>query len=156
MKYLGSPRADRIIGSKAADEIRGFDGADYLVGGEGNDHIWAGKGHDVITGYSIEKGKSNKGEIDYLWGGYGSDRFMIGSAYRDDLDKGFAAIGDFSQEDRLVLAAGTKYLIQSVGGVTEVRVGFGELVARLYGFNINGAIVVSEGMGSTPSWVEFV
>lgn len=149
MNYQGTPGADRIVGSSKADRIVGFAGDDLLIGGKGNDAIWGGDGNDTIIG------ATGGGEVDFLWGGRGRDTFVIGNAYRGKQGQDFALIGDFEKDDRLLLASGQVYSIQTIGGVTEVRAGLNELVARLQGFDIKSAIIVADGLGSNPSWVGF-
>lgn len=149
MNYQGTPGADRIVGSSKADRIVGFAGDDLLIGGKGNDAIWGGDGNDTIIG------ATGGGEVDFLWGGKGRDTFVIGNAYRGKQGQDFALIGDFEKDDRLLLASGQVYSIQTIGGVTEVRVGFGELVARLQGFEVKGTLIVADGLAGTPSWVGF-
>jgi Ca2+-binding RTX toxin-like protein len=149
MNYIGSSFNDRITGSSKSDNIYGLAGDDLLIGGKGSDAIWGGDGNDTIIG------STSGGEIDFLWGGKGRDTFVVGNAYRGKQDQDFAVIGDFEKDDRLLLARGQVYSIQSVNGVTEVRAGLNELVARLQGFEVKGVLLVADGLAGTPSWVGF-
>jgi Ca2+-binding RTX toxin-like protein len=103
-----------ITGTQYADDIRGGNSDDTLIGGAGNDTIDGGSGNDIINGIDLGRSSNNgTGEVDFLRGGAGSDRFILGdnvNSYYDDQNiassggSDYAIIADFNQnEDRIQL-----------------------------------------------------
>lgn len=86
-----------ITGNSSANAIPAEKGNDTVTGGDGNDSI-AGSGNGL-------------NEIDYITGGAGADKFILGEApftnsfYTGDLKAGYAVITDFSwgQGDKFIV-----------------------------------------------------
>jgi YD repeat-containing protein len=106
------------------DGLYGGDGDDYLNGGAGNDTnvfigygqnggLYGGAGNDILIGVNTQNANLGQGEIDFLQGGSGSDKFILGDVerpYYDDGnnstkgDKDYAIIDDFNPlEDTIQL-----------------------------------------------------
>jgi Ca2+-binding RTX toxin-like protein len=131
---------DTVNGNMGSDYVYGGAGADSVHGGRDNDYVWGGDGDDVQVNGNIGDdvvhgdagndsvyGGQNSDTIygddgnDYLSGDLGND-IMNGGAGADRF--GFALGGgadwvedfNFSQGDRIQLAAGTVYTTGSVQG----------------------------------------
>ncbi len=79
------------------DIIHGNDGDDIIAGGYGNDTIYGDAGDNSINGGSGDDTiyGGNGTQID-IWGGIGSDRFVIDARYSANLD----VIWDFNTSDQ--------------------------------------------------------
>lgn len=73
---MGGGGDDRLDGGEDADWLAGGAGADTLVGGTGGDTLDGGLGDDVLDG---RDGPDVFPEMDFLNGGDGDDRLLIGS-----------------------------------------------------------------------------
>lgn len=119
----GTNGDDLIAGYQGNDLIGGNGGNDVIGGGFGNDGIYGGYGNDALFGdagndYLNGFGGGSSIEIDYLFGGTGSDIFVIGdstgNAYLGgynpvtNSDSSYAIIEDFvwSEGDKIQLYAG--------------------------------------------------
>jgi hypothetical protein len=97
-------------GNDLNNRLEGNAGDNLLLGGLGNDTLIGNAGDDTLQGTSTAR----TGEIDYLTGGSGSDRFVLGIAEQVFYDDGnsatagitdYALITDFnSAEDSIQLA----------------------------------------------------
>ncbi len=108
----GSNFNDTITGNDYANEIFGLGGDDEIYARGGTDIIYGGDGNDVISG-SFFGNISN--EIDLLFGGAGSDVFVLGdnsgAMYSNNLSNDFANIKDFDiLSDNLKLNNSFSYL----------------------------------------------
>ena len=127
---FGTNRDDEIFGLGGWDDIRGRDGDDLLVGGSGSDLIFGGSGRDAIFGGTGR---------DLLYGGAGADDFWF------DTRNSYDIIEDFGRGDALVIDAGDGTFegvqrrdIDIDRGSSFDRVSVdGDLVARVYGANVN-------------------
>jgi hypothetical protein len=70
------------------DYLDGNGGNDSLDGGIGNDTLIGDIGNDTLIGVAIDLANSGQGEIDYLQGGEGFDRFILGSTGKIFYDDG--------------------------------------------------------------------
>ncbi len=87
-----------VTGSKNNDSIVGGNVASKLVGGGGNDTVKGGTQNDSITG--TNRTARGVGEVDYLSGGGGSNKFILGDSrgayYLGNGANDFAMINDFN------------------------------------------------------------
>ena len=103
-RLWGNAGNDRLRGSGGDDKLRGGRGHDRLYGGGGSDRLYGGAGQDILVG----SGRQTSPQRDYLSGGEGGDRFVLGnrnrSFYGVDADS-HAVILDFdaAESDRIVL-----------------------------------------------------
>lgn len=119
----GTDGNDQIAGYQGNDLIGGNGGNDTIGGGYGNDGIYGGYGYDSLYGdagndYLNGFGGGSSIEVDYLFGGTGSDIFSIGdstgNAYLGgydpvtNTDGSYAIIEDFSwlEGDKIQAYAG--------------------------------------------------
>jgi len=125
---------DTVSGGEGDDKVFGGDGNDIVNGDTGNDELYGGNGNDILQGTN-----GDTGEQDYLEGGLGSDRFVLGDftwiGYDDNGDNDYANIVDFnsSQGDVIQLkGSSTDYLLEVSGADTRIlidRSGTDELIA---------------------------
>lgn len=100
---LGNSGNDRLFGSTGKDQLFGGDGGDELFGQQGNDRLSGDRGNDLLSGEDGRDVLIGYGgvstERDRLFGGTGSDTFVLGTRREGTfyLGSGFAVIGDFSQ-----------------------------------------------------------
>jgi Ca2+-binding RTX toxin-like protein len=115
--YLqGQGGNDTLVGGGNRDDLYGGEGNDSLVGNEGNDNLYGGAGNDTIIGVNANSLTPGKGEIDYLSGGTGADKFILGdsaSVYYDDRDtttssNDYAYIYDFNASEDIIQLQGPK------------------------------------------------
>lgn len=90
---------DILYGGDGKDVLGGNEGNDILYGNSGNDTLYGGYGNDTLNGYGSGT------DIDYLFGEYGRDTFVLGDKttgvyYRGS---GYAVIGDFEFGDTIQL-----------------------------------------------------
>lgn len=115
-------------GGNGNDVVMGGAAADTLSGGTGNDTLIGGGGNDVLTGAS----NSGRGEIDFLIGGAGADRFVVDTLYNDgnnitdgdarnffdgiDGTGDFARIIDFKSGEDVIQLAGraSQYVLKPI------------------------------------------
>ncbi|WP_172969732.1 Calx-beta domain-containing protein, partial [Microcystis aeruginosa] len=107
---------DLISGNAGGDWLGGGDGNDTLNGGADNDALYGEAGNDVLIGVNESNLNPGQNETDYLSGGTGSDRFILGNAikaYYDDQnissDGGYdyAVITDFNSLEDFIQLHGT-------------------------------------------------
>ncbi|WP_420865319.1 Calx-beta domain-containing protein, partial [Nodularia spumigena] len=128
---------DYLYGEDGNDTINGGGDNDYLYGGSGDDILNGDAGNDTIYGQdgndTLIGGSGNSGERDYLSGGSGSDRFIIGDATWIGYDDGnaatngnndYAEIADFNEAegDIIQLKAGVDYLLSVSGTDTQILI----------------------------------
>ncbi len=77
-RLLGGAGNDVIRGGSGDDQILGDGGNDKLFGGTGNDIVDGKKGNDVIAGVDTTIAAPGRAELDYLFGGQGADKFLLG------------------------------------------------------------------------------
>lgn len=107
----GSDGDDPLSGYEGNDLIGGNGGNDLIGGGNGNDGIYGGYGYDSLYGdvgndYLVGFGGGYSIEVDSLFGGTGSDIFVIGDSTESfyingidpvtNTDGSYALILDFS------------------------------------------------------------
>ncbi|MBL1211681.1 calcium-binding protein, partial [Geminocystis sp. GBBB08] len=77
------------IGNNLNNIISGNSNNNKLIGNDGNDTLNGGDGNDILQGFNENNINQGLAEIDYLVGGIGADKFILGifngSAY-DDLN----------------------------------------------------------------------
>ncbi|MBD2665694.1 calcium-binding protein [Richelia sinica FACHB-800] len=106
--------------------LYGGDGNDTLNGEAGNDELYGGNGNDLLQGTN-----GGVGELEYLEGGLGSDRFILGDTtwigYDDgdsttNGDSDYAEIADFNptEGDVIQLQGGLSYLLNVVDADTQL------------------------------------
>lgn len=96
----GNANNNRLDGKAKGDVLFGYDGADTLIGGDGNDFMDGGNNDDVLNGYNSALSGVDDIEIDYLTGGGGADRFLLGgdySYYSVGANSDFAVILDYNR-----------------------------------------------------------
>ena len=96
-----------------ANEVYAGAGNDQVTGGNSVDRLYGQAGNDTLVGVNASSATPGLGEVDYLSGGAGADRFILGDAaniYYDDRntttsgDNDYAAIADFNPlEDTIQL-----------------------------------------------------
>ncbi|MDB9531256.1 hypothetical protein PN496_06775, partial [Nodularia spumigena CS-1038] len=126
--YLYGGSGDDILNGDAGnDDLSGDAGNDILNGEAGNDALYGEDGDDILNG------GGDSGERDYLSGGSGSDRFIIGDATWIGYDDGnaatngnndYAEIADFNEAegDIIQLKAGVDYLLSVSGTDTQILI----------------------------------
>lgn len=121
----GTMTQDILFGSNSDETLRGWGGNDQLVGGSGNDTLFSQGNDDTLNGTdSWAKGAS---ERDILFGGKGSDLFVIGDGYgvyyNQNGNQDLALIKDFSElEDQLQLhGQAEQYELKSVQNHTAIH-----------------------------------
>ncbi|MGK7939782.1 MAG: hypothetical protein AB4062_06455 [Crocosphaera sp.] len=97
-------------------------GRNYLEGNRGSDILNGWGGNDILVGVDPDYYGAGSGEYDRLWGGSGSDYFVLGDAYETYYQgNGYAIIEDFAQGfDKLVVngsASDYRYSTTSVSGI---------------------------------------
>ncbi len=127
------------------DRLDGGAGNDLLIGNTGDDVLIGGDGDDVLLGTAVGNGRTavvDRGEVDTLTGGKGSDTFILGAlfnqprgvVYYNDAapsaagvssgdhthsDSNRAIITDFTAEDFIQLAGiASDYRSATIGGST--------------------------------------
>ena len=114
---------DLLNGSLGNDEVFGGADRDTLLGAHGNDTLVGGDDIDFLNG-TINSVRG-VGERDFLSGGAGNDRYILGSAVLPFyLDAGaggtsFATLQDFGGGDRIILhGSSVEYRLAVSGGNT--------------------------------------
>jgi serralysin len=110
----GSSLNDTVAAFAGDDAVFGIGGNDSIDGGFGNDSLYGGIGNDTLIGNigndTLVGGSDFNQEIDVLFGGAGSDYFVLngefGNYYLGDGEFGYALIRDFSSEDRIQILGG--------------------------------------------------
>lgn len=116
---FGGTENDVLFGGQGNDILSGGSEADTLTGDAGNDALYGGSGADVLTGTNVSS--RGVGEVDFLSGGTGADKFVLGdtsgSYYLGNSANDFARISDYSSIDQIVLGAlqaNQVYQVQSI------------------------------------------
>jgi Ca2+-binding RTX toxin-like protein len=119
-----SGRGDDRVGSGAGDDtVRGDDGNDIMNGnmgfdtidgGAGNDWLFGGRGYDLLLGGSGNDTLSGDRGNDTVDGGAGNDVFDFRNG------GGFDQIDKFELGDRIELAAGTFFTVQTFSEHVEI------------------------------------
>jgi Ca2+-binding RTX toxin-like protein len=101
--YLdGEADNDYLNGGDGNDLIYGSDGNDTLVGMAGNDLLNGGADNDRIDGYGL-----SGMEYDTLYGGAGSDTFVLGNKWTTSyLGAGYATIADWDWQQDYIEVGG--------------------------------------------------
>ncbi|MDJ0842668.1 MAG: calcium-binding protein [Crocosphaera sp.] len=111
----GGEGNDNLQGEQENDRINGGLGDDTLIGGEGDDTLNGDEGDDVLVGTTADSQQID--ETDFLIGGSGSDRFILGDeigVYYDDGDpvslgeSDFALIADFNADQDIIQLHGPR------------------------------------------------
>jgi Ca2+-binding RTX toxin-like protein len=101
--FKGTNFNDVIVGTADNENyygIQGLDGNDAISGGAGRDQIFGGNGNDVLIGVNPNSANAGRYERDYLSGGTGSDRFVLGDSTWAGYDDGNnTTIGDSDYAD---------------------------------------------------------
>ena len=117
-------QGDDIVNGGAGDDphVNGNLGADTVGGGDGNDTIYGGQGNDSLVGGAGNDWLSGDLGADTMSGGAGADHFSFRTGLGPDV------ITDFNsaEGDRIELAAGTHYTINTVQGHVEIDLGGGD------------------------------
>ncbi|VEP12509.1 Hemolysin-type calcium-binding repeat protein (fragment) [Hyella patelloides LEGE 07179] len=94
---------DEVIGTNRGNIINTGGGNDVIEAGKGNDLVDAGAGDDVLLGFA----NHNDVEIDWLTGGVGEDRFIVGNlhsnGYSNAGNSDYALVTDFEDGDIIKL-----------------------------------------------------
>ena len=113
--YLnGEDGNDLLYGGEDTDLLIANAGDDTLVGGRGNDTLLGDEGNDVLVGVNANPDMGRgQGEVDFLAGGAGADRFILGDVlgvhYNDGnpATQGFndyGIVSDLDAQDTIQLA----------------------------------------------------
>jgi Ca2+-binding RTX toxin-like protein len=130
--FIGTSFNDVIVGSNASENaylggIYGRDGNDNISGSGGNDNLYGEGGNDILQGTN-----GGAGEYDYLNGGSGADRFVLGTStwigYDDGSSAGdggsdYADISDFNAGGGDIIqlkGKSTDYLLAVSGADTQI------------------------------------
>ncbi len=77
----GGTGADKIKGGAGNDVLYGDDGNDTLEGGAGSDTLYGGNGNDLLCGGDLSSVSLHADRSrDVMWGGPGTDTFVIAEA----------------------------------------------------------------------------
>jgi Ca2+-binding RTX toxin-like protein len=144
---VGGLGNDTIEAGAGSDGLYGDDGDDYLKGGAGNEKytylgklfgddryagLYGGAGNDILIGVDVTSSTPGRGEIDYLNGGSGADRFILGDfnwiGYDDGSSAGdggsdYADISDFNIGGGDIIqlkGKSTDYLLAISGADTQI------------------------------------
>lgn len=111
----GETGDDIVYGNLGNDTVHGGDGRDIVRGGQGNDSVAGAAGDDFVSG--------DRGD-DTVAGGAGADLF------HGSQDIGLDRIVDFrtSEGDRVLLDAGTTYMLRQQGADVMVDMGGGHMM----------------------------
>lgn len=109
-----------VTGTSGNDRIEGDNQDNILVGGAGNDQLRPNSGEDTLIGVDQNSSAPGSGERDQLFGGRGSDIFVLGNAndvfYSFDGNRDRAIINGFrSGEDQIVLNDSFDYVLTPSG-----------------------------------------
>jgi serralysin len=119
---VGGQNEDRLSGEDGDDVVYGNLGNDTCEGGVGNDTVRGGQGEDILTGGDGADWLAGDRGSDTLSGGSGADIFHIFTG------AGLDRVLDFNaaEGDRVLLFAGTPYIISQSGADTIVDLGAGD------------------------------
>ncbi len=96
---------DSLLGDAGNDALHGREGADTLVGGAGQDTLFGGWDNDTLIGILRDITGRDIDETDFLNGGDGADRLVVGTG--DIASGGTGAdsliLGDWIQDDAATL-----------------------------------------------------
>ncbi|MEO0644847.1 MAG: G8 domain-containing protein [Cyanobacteria bacterium J06650_10] len=123
-RLLGGAGDDTIRGGLEDDQILGDGGNDKLFGGVGNDIVDGKKGNDVVSGVDATIASPGRAELDYLFGGQGADKFLLGDkdkAYYNDGLLGSSGEADLAIVKDFNRSAGDT--IQLHGRASDYRLG---------------------------------
>jgi Ca2+-binding RTX toxin-like protein len=129
----GDSGNDTLNGNAGNDSIYAGDNNDYVIGGTGNDGVRGDAGNDTLIGVNLTSSNPGLGERDYLEGGAGIDRFILGDSanvYYDDRNTttggttDYATIYDFNPNEDIVQLQGnaSNYLLQTSGNSTNLYI----------------------------------
>ena len=148
-RIVGSAAAEDINGNQGADTIHAGAGADWVAGGKDNDLLFGDGGNDIVLGNLGDDTLDGGDGADQVRGGQGDD-LLIGGPGDDwlsgdrgadtltggagaDIFHSFSGAGldrvldfSFSAGDRVVLDAGTTYVLRTSGLDTIVDMGNGD------------------------------
>jgi Ca2+-binding RTX toxin-like protein len=114
-----------LNGNLGDDIVSGYTGNDTVFGGQGDDRVLGGGGSDFVSGDLGNDSVQGEMGSDTLMGGPGADQFIF---RRGD---GTDWIGDFSatQGDRIMLEAGSTYVIRYEGSRAVIDLGRGDTIS---------------------------
>ncbi|MFK0735237.1 MAG: beta strand repeat-containing protein, partial [Gloeotrichia echinulata HAB0833] len=130
----GTVYTDERGAYKGRAQVRSGGGNDTIIGGFGNDYLEGAAGNDILTGVNPTSTTPGRGEKDYLSGGIGADRFILGDATWVGYDDGnsttngsndYAEIADFNAtEGDVIQLQGTSsnYLLAISGADTRILI----------------------------------
>ncbi|MEO0519584.1 MAG: hypothetical protein AAF171_20015, partial [Cyanobacteria bacterium P01_A01_bin.116] len=150
---LGLKDNDELDGDDGDDSLFGNDGMDVLTGGEGNDFLNGGGGDDALIGDSLVA--SSNAQIDTLFGGGGSDDYVVQDMYEGFGDNDYALIQNFSKSSDTIWLSSETHTLAATSGSLPAGVGLyksGELIAVFEGYTI-GALDITDSYfqtGYTP------
>ena len=146
----GTENADSITGDEKKNIISGNGGDDNLIGGLESDTLNGGLGNDTLIGSDPLVENTPGSERDFLTGGAGTDKFVLGnelgSFYDDFSSNDFARITDFSFGEQIQLASGETYNIEqnsSGFNIFIVEDSVRDVIAK-----VTVAPIISQGMSS--------
>jgi len=141
-RLYGGADTDILEGNEGDDLLFGDGGNDVLEGGLGDDRLYGGAGDDVLGG-GVFGNEGNAPQVDSLFGGSGSDTYVIEDMYSGAGDQDYAVIKGFSRtEDTIQLSAGNHTLASTAGTSLPRGVAIynsnNDLVAVVEGYTVAG------------------
>ena len=147
--FFGEGGNDLLRGENNTDRLDGGDGDDLLQGGSGSEDknilvqslnftsyfggLYGGVGNDTLIGVDDTVANPGQGEIDYLEGGTGADRFVLGNTGWSGYDDGIVGDGTSSEPN--------EYGIGDYAAIADFNSGEGDII-QLQGVSADYNLVV--------------
>ena len=126
-----------LFGNGGDDTVSGGAGDDKVFGGEGNDVVNGDTGNDELYGQNnndtLQGTNNGTGERDYLEGGTGADRFVLGNTGWSGYDDGIVGDGTSSEPN--------EYGIGDYAAIADFNSGEGDII-QLQGVSADYNLVV--------------
>ncbi|MEL6940039.1 MAG: FG-GAP-like repeat-containing protein [Cyanobacteria bacterium J06598_1] len=140
-RLYGGTDNDILEGDDGNDVMFGDDGNDTLEGGLGNDRLYGGAGDDVLGGGLFGTAGSAP-QIDVLYGGAGSDTYVIQDMYSALGDQDYAVIKGFNKAEDSIMLSAENHTLASTGAAlpsgTAIYNSNNDLVAVIEGHVVGG------------------